>query len=73
MNTINTSLNKSNKGGDIMEEKLRRLEQQLAAELAKRNDPNEVYDFEAVACIRNEIANLKGKVRPYNAEWFEDL
>lgn len=73
MNTTNTTSNKSNKGGTDMEEKLRSLEQQLAAELAKRNDPNEVYDFEAVACIRNEIADLKGKVRPYDAEWFEDL
>lgn len=72
MNTFNTTFNKSNKGGADMEEKLRILEQQLAAELAKRDDPR-VYDFEAVACIRNEIADLKGEVRPYDAEWFEDL
>lgn len=29
-------------------------------------------DFEAAACISNDIADLKGEKRPYD-EWFDDL
>ena len=32
-----------------------------------------INDFEAVACIRNDIADLKGEPRPYGQEWFDDL
>lgn len=45
---------------------LAELEAQLAA--AEAED-----DFEAVACIRNDIADLKGEPRPYDQEWFDDL
>ena len=45
---------------------LAELEAQLAAAEA-------INDFEAVACIQNDIADLKGEPRPYDQEWFEDL
>ena len=45
---------------------LAELEAQLAAAEA-------INDFEAVACICNDIADLKGEPRPYDQEWFDDL
>lgn len=30
-------------------------------------------DWEAVACIENRIARIKGLPEPYSKEWFEDL
>ena len=32
-----------------------------------------INDFEAVAVICNDIADLKGEPRPYDQEWFDDL
>lgn len=45
---------------------LEQLESMLAAAEAE-------HDFEAVACISNDIADLKGEPRPYGPEWFDDL
>ena len=45
---------------------LAELEARLAAAKAEN-------DFEAVACISNDIADLKGEPRPYDQEWFNDL
>ena len=45
---------------------LAELEARLAAAKAEN-------DFEAVACISNDIADLKGEPRPYDQEWFDDL
>ena len=45
---------------------LAELEAQLAAAEA-------INDFELVAVIRNDIADLKGEPRPYSQEWFDDL
>ena len=43
---------------------------ELEAQLAAAEAAN---DVEAVACIRNDIADLKGEPRPYDQEWFDDL
>lgn len=45
---------------------LEQLEEMLAS-------ANAINDFEAAACIRNDIADLKGEPRPYDQEWFDDL
>lgn len=68
MKTLNKSdINTNLKGGIIMASyTLAELEAQLAAAKA-------IDDFEAVACIQNDIADLKGEPRPYDQEWFEDL
>ena len=56
-----------NKGGNAMEDHtLAELEAMLKAAEA-------INDFEAVAVIRNDIADLKGEPRPYGQEWFDDL
>ena len=44
--------------------------EELKAKLAEAEAEG---DFEAVACIENDIARLKGEPEPYNQEWFEDL
>ena len=69
--SIMTTLNKSNintiKGGNVMENHtLAELEAELKAAKA-------INDFEAVAVICNDIADLKGEPRPYDQEWFDDL
>ena len=45
------------------------LERLEAALVAAR----EADDFEAVACIKNDIATLKDEAKPFDKEWFNDL
>lgn len=69
MTTLNNTIqyNKSIKGGiNMTTYTLTELEAQLAAAEA-------INDFEAMACICNDIADLKGEPRPYDQEWFYDL
>lgn len=67
MTTLTNTNNKSIKGGNIMTTyTLAELEAQLA-------EAEAINDFEQVAVIRNNIADLKGEPRPYGQEWFNDL
>ena len=73
MTTLTNTNNKSIKGGNAMSTSnalfdvmLNKLEAQLA-------EAEAINDFEQVAVIRNNIADLKGEPRPYGQEWFDDL
>lgn len=50
----------------LFDDMLNKLEAQLA-------EAEAINDFEQVAVIRNNIADLKGEPRPYSQEWFDDL
>ena len=67
MTTLTNTNNKSIKGGNVMgNHTLAELEAML-------KDAESINDFETVAVIRNDIADLKGEPRPYDQEWFNDL
>jgi len=67
MTTLTNTNNKSIKGGNVMgNDTLAELEAML-------KEAEAINDFELVAVIRNDIADLKGEPRPYDQEWFDDL